>query len=147
MSREIKFRVKEILNDTPQAEWSYFTIGDLACSNFSTKHNHFVGETWTQFTGLLDKNGKEIYEGDIVNVPYVDPMGQLCEDTVDHTARVVFDFGRFALQEYPTNKPLTNGCRRHEGEYVSNFGNPTILHEETIYEIIGNIYENEELLK
>jgi hypothetical protein len=65
-----------------------------------------------QFTGLLDKNGKEIHEGDIVS----------CEneqETVEYTDRAEF---------YP-------------------FGSHDFSWEGKECEIIGNIYENPELIK
>ena len=64
-------------------------------------------EDLMQFTGLKDKNGKEIYEGDIVRQDY---DNALCE--------VKFISGCFS--------PF-----KHDGQFV----------------VIGNIYENPELLK
>jgi uncharacterized phage protein (TIGR01671 family) len=69
-----------------------------------------------QFTGLKDKNDKEIYEGDIVQTGY----------NGDTKGEVVFEYGVYLVK--------TNRSDMH-------FNHP----EE--YKVIGNIYENPELLK
>jgi len=121
MNREIKFRVREIINSVDSLKWSYFTLGDLACSNFSTNHKEFFGESWTQYTGLEDKNGKEIYEGDIIK----------CYDFgITAIGIVVYKIDSFQIDW------IKNGTR---------FNNYISVRIDKI-EVIGNIFENPELL-
>jgi len=80
-----------------------------------------------QFTDLLDKNGKEIYEGDVVRIPDdYEVYGQYAGDTRE----VYFHFGAFRL------KPKWD---------KSQLGNHFHDVNESL-EVIGNIYENPELL-
>lgn len=75
-----------------------------------------------QFTGLLDKQGKEIYEGDIVNVSY----GKQKES-----------FRRKIIYNSKIASFIVS-C----GDNI----NSRIL-EISVFEVIGNIYENKELMR
>ena len=86
-------------------------------------------DTVGQFTGLYDKNGKEIYEGDIVKKH--DPYNV---DSSDYTGAVIWGKGRWAVPNYYF------GCWFESDLFFDDFAG----HKQ---EVIGNIYDNPELLK
>lgn len=86
-----------------------------------------------QFTGLLDKNGKEIYEGDIVCNKYVDSSGIL------HEQFCVMCFGKYRSE-----------LHMHEGIgfYLEDINeNKEIWFNFKDFIVVGNIFENPELIK
>ena len=86
-----------------------------------------------QYTGLKDKNGAEIYEGDIVKRTYLfdGAFGKT------HVGEVVYDK---ESARYVISKP--NNFIEPKTEDLGN----TLSYRST-YEVIGNIHENKELLE
>ena len=79
-----------------------------------------------QFTGLKDKNGKEIYEGDICRHRTITDEGVFTDDW--GITEIWFHKGCFLTRYFAF--PVYSFCGRAEAEI----------------EVIGNIYENQELL-
>lgn len=126
--REIKFRGKN--ND---GNWCF---GDLIQSNndhdvwiHATKINHtykIAPATVGQFTGLLDNNGKEIYEGDILR--FAPPWRW--EEGERRVGVVVFKYYAFVVKYDDTSTGLF-----------------TLAANDAPYTIIGNIHDNPNLLE
>lgn len=124
------------------------TLAKLIATTFRTSQFEYRGE----WTGLKDKNGVEIYEGDIVRIPYIDPMGGInYEDKNDpeYLGKVIYERGSFMVKQNYKPEPIVfdRYFVKKQGEYVSNYGNLTVYENSPIFEVIGNIYENPELLK
>ena len=89
-------------------------------------------ETVGQYTGLHDKNGKEIYEGDIIEFSYDMFVGNF--DTFVAKGKIIFEEGAFYVEVFENE-------RTTEGEAYLLYS----INLDTI-KVIGNIYENKELL-
>lgn len=143
--RTIKFRGKDIA----KGEWVYgfYTQGGYIREDGTTKVRHIIHSdilydveehTIGQFTGLMDKNGIEIYEGDIVKA---EEIGGYCLKDVG-VVRYFEDGCYFGIEtpNYSTKLRFTNE------EIKINDGYCTIRFTME-YEVIGNIHDNPELLK
>jgi hypothetical protein len=113
MKREIKFRARwvDTLEVVDDFEYEYL-ISAISDDNFIVE----------QYTGLMDKNGKEIYEGDIVKL-------------VDLNYKVFWD-------EWKWNA----SCPYYHPHHYPQFGD-RFFSNARCSEVIGNIHENADLLK
>jgi len=119
MQREIKFRVW----DKVKQEWHYFTPDNLSMYIKEWTDHRLNGDEFLQYTGLKDKQGKEIYEGDVVEV---DPVWLECSDK----GLIYWDDGRAAFR-----MSFPDGDIWDINEDIGSS------------EVIGNIYEHPHLLE
>ena len=114
--KEIKFRDW----DNNEKKFYYFDLEkDEYPDSFWALHS---AKPLSQFTGLLDKNGKKIWEGDII----IDKFRKEKGEVIWHGVSQIVKF------------PLGDIKKAHTLQYLHRLFEP---------EVIGNIYEKPELLK
>jgi uncharacterized phage protein (TIGR01671 family) len=131
MSKEIKFRAWALNKDKNCQGWCFYDNAD--CMKYINDRRVEI----TQFTGLKDKNGKEIFEGDIVE--YIERLPVFPEKRI---AVVQFIGGNVDYANNFLISPFVNiGSFNYETNCITGvMNNPA----ESV--IIGNIYQNPELL-
>lgn len=131
--RELKFKIyngENISISRNIIDW----LDAYAQFEYDTKSNQHQTVSkwkWLQCIGLKDKNGIEIYEGDIININQ-DFTGKIYEGL--NTFVVVYYQGNYVIRK-SLDEVFKNNTWR-----VGNFYPHDI-------EILGNIYENPELIK
>lgn len=135
MNREIKFRAW----DTRGKSWLYpypegfHLFGETTCFDLirDQMHERYPGESSlllmnevevVQYTGLKDKNGKPIYEGDMLSA--------ICINNSITNAVVEFSDGSFIVSQI--------GGERL-GDFLRDYNER--------HEVVGNVFENPELLE
>lgn len=128
MTREIKFRVWDANEKRFPAEGEIYLFDAI-----KGYRKNLIAE---QYTGLKDKNGKEIYEGDIV---------KYLSYRKEYTGQVVFDFVDDS-EGYYVEKHYGWGIQR-DGYNLSlgDYADEDMKCE--LVEVIGNIHENGDLLE
>ena len=104
-------------------------------SNYGNKSFNYEDIELMQYTGLKDKNGKEIYEGDIVKIA---EKKNISKHKVIHMKPIIADIEW--SEEYLTYILITLSVK-------DAFESLADYLEEYDVEVIGNIYDNPELLK
>ena len=128
--RTIKYRMWDKV-EKEMIEWSELRKLHASLS-YIEESERLDARILMQYTGLKDKNGKEIYEGDIVRGVF---------------RKGVIGKADITLGEIRFYAPSFYICPHNESKFIMPFNDNILVEKNTCYEIIGNIYENPELLK
>lgn len=120
-----KFRVYDKVECMMITTSDYEDLSDLFCILKNDTDTGYISELM-QSTALIDKNGKEVFENDVIR------------DSDGFEGIVQYDesYGMYGIAYLPT---ISNGIDMTFEELKDNYRNK--------FEVIGNIYENPELVE
>lgn len=132
MNREIKFRAWDYLRKIMLYQGVHFSDLSFVKGEFKPVLYNSIEDNWNwyknktdlmEYTGLKDKNGKEVYEGDIV----------YCESNIPHILINITGIVKFLNGSWVIS--------------IGGLGNQDLYSYGVDIEKLGNIYENPEILK
>ena len=134
MTRTIKFRAKAINDGFYKGEWVYGYYMKSLCGGElvdvitdGANEMPIQVDTLGQFSGVLDKNGVEVCEGDIIS------------------------FGNALLSKFPVECKYGcfgySFCGYHPIEGVVENDYHDFESDECLFEVVGNIFDNKELIE
>ena len=126
--KTIKFRGKRV----NRREWVYSTesfvqTDEGICMGLYNEEKDVIPDTIGQFTGLYDKDGKAIYEGDII---------QSSAEDYNSKHEIIYVSEEAAFKARIIGSPIDEYCSLYK-EWIEKFSKV----------VIGNIHDNPELLK
>jgi uncharacterized phage protein (TIGR01671 family) len=133
--REIKFRAwdKKTNQFLSWTDLSQFTFDEVL-----NAPSEFILQ---QYTGLKDKNGKEIYEGDIVRMTFRENIG-----TFNVPDDILANGGYTGREDVYEGEVVYEGACFGINDKENGVMQLVVAEEDLETEVIGNIYENPELL-
>ena len=120
-----KFRVYDKVECMMITTSDYEDLSDLFCILKNDADTGYISEPM-QSTGMVDKDGKEVFENDVIRD----------SDGFEGIVQYDISYGMYGIAYLPT---LSNGIDMTFEELKDNFRNK--------FEVIGNIYENPELVE
>lgn len=140
--REIKFRTwverdKRMSSPIDLVDIANGKMDHVAWRVSVTTREVVEGDAIMEFTGILDKNGKEIYEGDIIEATdnwAEDECPRYVVQWVEDDTRLGFELVHPETEDY-------------EASIADDYGFYPLEVKRAGFTVIGNLYENPELLK
>ena len=126
--RKIKFKVFCKRHNREEI----YTLGDLIVCNAGSENGEGgIFKNWRQYTGLKDKNGKEIYDGDIIHIhhKFFEEFNYVLKWNEEELRYYLYSIDKKNLNS------IGGILEVHLGSMINEI------------EVIGNIYDNPDLLE